>query len=214
MLGVLALAACNVLTGLSDYTKVDCVLDCEAGTGTTPDVATIDATPRGEGGLLVDAGDGGDVPSADADAAPVPPELFWARWRMPNPADAGVDANIASYSVDDAGVVTDIITNLQWMQQTSSAIMIADARAYCQTQTGSWRLPTRIELASLIDFTRSPSIDPIAFPGTAPEEFWTASPVSGTDASSYWNVDFNQGAVSSSGGLPTRRVRCVRGGTQ
>jgi hypothetical protein len=77
---------------------------------------------------------------------------------------------------------------------------------------GGWRLPSRIELLSIVDFTQSePLIDPVAFPNTPPEPFWSVSPTV-DDPSSAWSVHFGFGTVSASAtstGTPLR-VRCVR----
>jgi hypothetical protein len=202
---VAVLASCNLITGLGDFEEVDCAGDCGAlPDGSPGDEHALDAGPR-------DASDGG-TPRVDAEAAAPPVnERLWARWKMPNPKDAEVAVNVASYAVDDAGVVTDEVTMLKWQQEPSGPLAFADALTYCQ---GAWRLPTRIELASLIDYTQSPALDPGAFPDAAVDvPYLTASVVSGTDASLAWSVEFGVGVVSSTDRTPTRRVRCVQGVT-
>jgi hypothetical protein len=93
-----------------------------------------------------------------------------------------------------------------------------DAWAHCSSLGPGWRVPTRIELVSLVDFTRSdPSIDQPPFAGTKTSlSYWTSSvvwaPDAGADAAvNYWTVWFNDGLVARTaiGGF----VRCVKGGT-
>ena len=73
-----------------------------------------------------------------------------------------------------------------------------------------WRLPTRIELVSLVDFSRrDPAIDPDVFQDTFAGPFWTASLVSG-DPSARWVVDFSVGDTDQIGATSGGAVRCVR----
>lgn len=59
-----------------------------------------------------------------------------------------------------------------------------------------WRLPTRAELAGLIDDTRhSPAIDTAAFPRVKPRWHWTSTPAAWSAASA-WSVYFYDGDVS------------------
>jgi hypothetical protein len=208
--------ACNLITGVGQYQNVDCApSDC-------PDASEASSLLPPEAGTAPDAREAGTASDADAsppadvqvDALPSPNDtLRWARWRMPNPHDAGVDTNLSSYAGDDAGAVTDNMTRLVWDQATSAAGTFEDAYAYCATRTlgpFTWRLPTRIELASLVDWTRTPAIDPTAFPDATGGPYWTWSAVAGTDGGLYWVVDFDDGTVKSSASPST--VRCVRPG--
>src|SRR5437773_842091 len=57
----------------------------------------------------------------------------------------------------------------------------ANRTCACATIDGAlgWRLPSRIELASLADWTTiNPSIDTAAFPDTPSESFWSATVLS------------------------------------
>ncbi|MGY6086072.1 Lcl C-terminal domain-containing protein [Stenotrophomonas sp. SM006] len=61
-----------------------------------------------------------------------------------------------------------------------------------------WRLPTRIELAALVDDTRhEPAIDTSLFPGALPRWHWTSTPCAWSSASA-WSVGFNLGSASTS----------------
>lgn len=135
---------------------------------------------------------------------------------MPNPASSGL-AQPASYDVRQPGVVLDKLTGLMWQRELSpedTQYTFDDAVAYCGgLEAGDfcdWRLPTRIELVSLVDFTRtSPAIDTAVFPGTV-GAFITSSPATGQDAR--WSVHADGGtAVLTYTQVPsTVRVRCVR----
>ncbi|MCU1193512.1 DUF1566 domain-containing protein [Stenotrophomonas maltophilia] len=60
-----------------------------------------------------------------------------------------------------------------------------------------WRLPTRSELAALVDDTRhEPAIDSSLFPGVLPRWHWTSTPCAWSSASA-WSVDFSGGNVYS-----------------
>jgi len=58
-----------------------------------------------------------------------------------------------------------------------------------------WRLPTRVELAGLIDDSRhDPAIDTEFFPNVKPRWHWTSTAAAWSSASA-WFVDFNSGGV-------------------
>ncbi len=58
-----------------------------------------------------------------------------------------------------------------------------------------WRLPTRAELAALVDDTRTePAIDTNLFPGVKPNWHWTSTACSGSSGSA-WGVHFSLGSV-------------------
>ena len=90
----------------------------------------------------------------------------------------------------------------------------ADAQTYCTTLTlathSDWRLPTFIELVSIIDYSQNaPAISPTAFP-PASVDFWSSTPFAGalTDAR---EVYFSSGAAGHDPVLGTNYVLCARG---
>ncbi|HEY6460606.1 MAG TPA: DUF1566 domain-containing protein, partial [Polyangiaceae bacterium] len=186
-----------------------------------------------------DAADAADarLDVATPDAWPVPTgNETWAHWRMPNPDasvgpdgappppnpmayDAGADASADGGSP----VAVDTVTGLAWVRASFAASTYDAAWIACTTQTSSspsgasWRVPTRIELVSLVDFTRQPTIDPNVFPGAQSASYWTSSTVPGDGGpSGWWTVNFSSGLVAtvaaSASALPTY-VLCVSGGT-
>jgi hypothetical protein len=125
---------------------------------------------------------------------------------MSNPASSGLP-NPASYDTSVAGIVTDKVTGLAWHRGMSAKLDLSGATAYCSVSNlggfSDWRLPTVIELVSLVDFTRTaPAIDSTVFPGAA-GGIWS-------DPAADLSVEFTTGsaAVGNVGSLAP--VRCVR----
>ena len=141
----------------------------------------------------------------------------WAEWPMPNSqADVTAGApNLESYTDNGDGTVTDNVTGLMWQQVVPSATYTwANAVAYCPTLAlaghSSWRLPSRIELESIVDFGQSsPSINGTYFPSTPKDWFWASSPVAGSPSYA-WGVYFFNGSASYGVVSGAGYVRCVR----
>jgi hypothetical protein len=203
------LVGCNAVLGIeapddttsSSGTQTVTVMPGESG-GSGSGGSTSMSTPVTEGG---------------APSAPVDPALLaWAQWPMPNPASAGLP-NAQSYDTTSfAGVVLDSITGLEWQEQIDAmSYTFTDAATYCGGLTltgGAWRVPTRIELLSLVDYTNpNPVIDVNAFPDTPSDYFWTSSTFAG-DPMNAWHVNFKFGDGITDKSLKTQahRVRCVR----
>jgi hypothetical protein len=85
-----------------------------------------------------------------------------------------------------------------------------DARAYCASLGEGWLVPTRIELATLLDLTRDagPAWNPIFDDDAGQRLLWTASRAV-TAPDYHWTINFDTGVVqiTSGGGVS---VRCVR----
>jgi hypothetical protein len=166
----------------------------------------------GSGGAMVTSPSCGD-PRPDGDAG----VLRWAQWPMPTPPGAGLP-HAATYQVPaGAPTVCDAVTGLVWERESSAELFDLDgAIAHCAAldkgNHADWRLPTRVELVSLLAYEKAPPlIDGDAFPGTLTDWYWTSSIVAGNNRS--WGVDFNTGDVHFLPGDTQRttfRVRCVR----
>jgi hypothetical protein len=130
---------------------------------------------------------------------------------MPNPAGTGLP-NPASYTANGDGTVTDNVTGLIWQGTVDpGSYTQAQAAAYCVSLGGAWRLPTRIELVSLVDFTVAypgVMINQTHFPNTPSETFWTSSTTAGTSGYA-WIVGFD-GVAGYDVVENTHGVRCVR----
>jgi hypothetical protein len=201
-----AALGCEAILGLDGYRKV-----ADAG----------DADVQ-------DAGD--DRPVLFVDASPA---SRWARWIMPNarppdggPPDGGPRVpNEAVYQMTRAGLcdggtvdaiqdVTDGGPNLVWLLDVVQRDSLVEARSYCASLC--FRLPTRIELVSILDAARSggPRIPP-EFGSSSNGLFWTDSPVLlyPSGATQVWAVDFGSGHVIPSSTTGSKNfVRCVTGG--
>ncbi|MFT3775440.1 MAG: DUF1566 domain-containing protein [Minicystis sp.] len=162
-----------------------------------------------------------------------PPDHHWAHWKFqknpPNPR-----------YFTTGEVVYDQVTHLMW-QRTPELMLFTNAQAstYCACLNNpppqgtncapyhthiigypqGWRLPTRIELASLVLYDQQGTtlINTTVF--TAPPglsfKFWSATVPPGTpepppDSASAWQVDFFTGLVSVVSAGTALPVRCVR----
>ena len=186
--------ACTGILGLSDYEKVECTPgQCVDGGGIDGSLPVRDA----EAGVLDASGTG---------------PVQWPQFRMPNyPQDGGPDANIVTYTSDN-DTVRDNVSKLVWRKVASpSELTFAEAGPFCQSLPGfdRWRLPSRIELVTLLDFSANLAISAV-FPSTAPNPHWTQSEVR-PYAGSRWTVTFGSGAGPKPALETTRaRVRCVK----
>lgn len=195
----------------------------------TPSDASVDAGPPPDPMM--------DPANRDEDFATfrtlVPPSHIYAAWPMPdNSPGAAVKP---SYSATDT-VVTDNVTQLRWqrvlpkvypscagryplrgeLQEAGTGCTWDEAKAFCarpeleeELGPGPWRLPTKIELESLIDVTVSPAFDQL-FATYPTDFFWSASPSPNPDGLKLaWAVDFSEGYTYASGRYKAARVRCV-----
>jgi hypothetical protein len=91
----------------------------------------------------------------------------------------------------------------------------AQAVAFCPTLSlashSDWRLPSRIELVSIVDLgvTSGATINATYFPSTPADWFWSSSPLAGS-SSAAWYVYFGNGATGGLDVSNTYSVRCVR----
>ncbi len=211
LVGIVAIpaaVACNGILGISDYEKGDCTGGCVDGS-TTFDVFQPDASKQ----------DSSTPPVPDAGKGTQP--VRWAKFKMPNYPDGGPTDNLHSYDTATAGVVIDKISDLTWRQTSAQAMPYPDAEAYCSGLQGGWRLPSRIELVTLLDLER-PAANPkinAAFNAFA-VEYWTSSEVRPlpTDPESrlHWTVDFKNGGLAKTAvnGTGLAAVRCIKDRTE
>jgi hypothetical protein len=130
---------------------------------------------------------------------------------MPNslPDTMAGAPNPQAYVDNRDGTVTDTTTRLMW-QQTIPATKVTwdEASAACGTLTlagyDDWRLPSIIELISLIDYAAPsrPRIDQVAFPATPASDHWSSPQTSVV-------VSFHDGTVPNDG-VSSAYYRCVR----
>jgi hypothetical protein len=197
-----------------------------AGTGVaggTAGASAGGASTGGSGGMSGAPGGGGGAGTTGA-CRPDCGSHKWACWPMPNPASTALP-NRAS-TTDLGEMVHDDVTCLDWQKTAPSGTYTWDqALAYCDGLTLSghddWRLPTRIELASIVDFTQSPAIDRASFPGapggfhkTASDWILTIRQAGAGAGRDYaWAFNVSDGIVSNAYSKATASaLRCVRGG--
>ncbi|MBX3185306.1 MAG: DUF1566 domain-containing protein [Polyangiaceae bacterium] len=123
----------------------------------------------------------------------------------------------ASYLEDGPDGVFNEVTGLYWERQAAPGTYTwAEARRYCDDLNKTWlgwRLPTRMELISLVDYSRrDPAIDTTIFPmELGPHEvdptFWSSSVR--VEGQGWWYVNFRDGLVNLAGADQRLQVRCV-----
>jgi hypothetical protein len=161
------------------------------------------------GGGGAGTGESAAVTDAGASAAVAP----WAIWPMPN-ATAGLP-NAQSYDTHDPNVVTDRVTGLMWQRKLDGKLLpFADAKQQCESSSlggfSDWRVPSRIELVSILNVTRvEPSINVTAFPQTPNDWFWTSS-IAADNPLAAWFVYFYFGYPKTDLMSNQFSVRCVR----
>jgi hypothetical protein len=99
------------------------------------------------------------------------------------------------------GIVRDMKTELEWEEEVNSHQMTWDeAQEYAEALRlggyDDWRVPTRLELESLLNLEKAnPASD---FPGMPSVWFWSSSPYVFIPGHA-WTVDFDYGVVSFGG---------------
>ncbi len=117
----------------------------------------------------------------------------------------------------DPRITQDATTGLEWQTTPFAASMQwEEADAACKALRigghDDWRLPTRVELLTLVDDTRhDPAIDADAFPNTPSKWFWTATPYAGDPKTYAWIVAFHSGGTGAGNRRNSDHVRAVRG---
>jgi hypothetical protein len=211
LLALACLASCNLDSRLLNTTRDAAVMD---GADAVASDAVTDAQP--------DA-----TPDVGA------PDLDWAQWQMPdsptpfctngssssvNCAGTGQDGeslvNVPTYTTT-TDTVTDPITGLMWARNVASGnVDRAGAHTYCDglvlATFSDWRVPTEIELLSIVDFGRViPCADSSVFGTIAIDAYWSTD-LNVADTTQTWVVVFHSGNAALVANTLTHPVRCVR----
>lgn len=120
--------------------------------------------------------------------------------------------------VPGADEVRDTLTGLTWQAKDdgrtyaqAAAVEACAAYGTGAAPAGQWRLPTVLELATINHYGKiGPSVDQAFAPGTQQTNYWTASPVAGSQLL-FWTVKFDAGEVVPLLGDTPLPMRCVRG---
>lgn len=149
----------------------------------------------------------------------------WACWPMPNPIGSPDGTpNLASYEDNGDGTVFDELTCLTWEKANPASVgNLAQNLARCQSLAdesfggfADWRLPTRIEMASISDVTLGNTGFPSVFGVTSGYYLtgsdWYKTILSGGTEDRVWGYGTNgftsNSIVKSDAG---NVARCVRG---
>jgi hypothetical protein len=125
-----------------------------------------------------------DAPSDAEPATPLSDDHEWALWPMPNSeVDVAAGAPNGEQYVDNGDdSVTDLVTGLRWQRRLAMQTFNREYSAdqFCKDSIlgyhTDWRLPSLIELASLVDLARyNPSIDTNFFPDMLIGCFWSST---------------------------------------
>jgi hypothetical protein len=113
--------------------------------------------------------------------------------------------------------VTDAVTGLTWSANDVPGGKMTDAEAvtavgaYRGDGYSNWRLPTRAELLTLVDDTRTdPAIDTTVFPTCKADWYRTSSEWAGSPVGNVWLVHFDSGGANGLGRDDRAFVRAVR----
>ncbi|AGP37186.1 DUF1566 domain-containing protein [Sorangium cellulosum] len=172
------------------------------GSGGSEPIGGGGSEPMGGGGT--GGGTGGGPPTAEVtwpdsptrrcsdgtivlDACPGPSDPFFGQ-------DGNYEIAVPSYTEDD-GTVKDSVTGLTWEKVTESGTFtLQGATEHCTTlsadQVGgiaTWRLPTRRELVSILDFGHTTAFPDIFFTSTQDSFYWSATDVADDDSFA-WGV--------------------------
>ena len=149
----------------------------------------------------------------------------WACWHMPNPPGLGLP-NPASYTDLGDGTIRDDVTCLVWQKGnltvgSTNTFTFADAQTACAASTVAgrvWRTATRVELTTIVDFSKASGVAVNTTYFTALSGYtWTAVPwvVSqiATKPQDAWMINFADGLTSNGAAQSgTYYTRCVSSG--
>lgn len=206
----LGLAACRGILGIDE--DVPLLPD---GAGTE---GGVNDGANGEGGDGDGATGDGALVDGDEDAGVIPVDRRYAVWPLP-----AVKPLLSNYDLT-ADTVTDKTTGLVWQRQepTPVSAAFAQAKSYCDALDlagqQDWRLPTRIELLTILDYGQSAGVlNKTVFPdspqpgGTVA---WTSSlSLLQAQLDDRYMVDISLALVTiSTNDQLSNLYRCVRGG--
>jgi hypothetical protein len=182
-----------------------------------------DGGEAGHAGQTGQAGHGGDTGAKSASNVPDSqvPVCSDGQQKVPCPApgeqgfgqDGNYGDNPARYTASDQSV-TDLVTGLVWERGGLEGALPAQGSAdHCAGLVldgqGGFRLPSRIELLTLVDYGRAaPAIDVVAFPSAFPSGYWSSTAAGGLQ----WSIDFAAGDLALAAPTSPLATRCVRGG--
>ncbi|MEA2072831.1 MAG: DUF1566 domain-containing protein [Campylobacterota bacterium] len=119
-------------------------------------------------------------------------------------------------SLNAKDVVLDTTTSLLWQDAPENkdlTLTYYEAQDYCKKlevkQYKDFRLPTLVELQSIIDYSNYKSAVLNGFNYADNETYWTTTPFA-DDSSEVWTINFKKGERTVKGKHYTRNLRCVQ----
>lgn len=109
------------------------------------------------------------------------------------------------------GVVRDSNTGLTWEDKADTLardFTFDQAQEYCKSLGDGWRIPTNVELESIVDFARSPMSLDIFKHIIDSKQYWSSTPYVGTYG---YGMSFKTGTISSLKKTSTGALKCVNG---
>jgi hypothetical protein len=173
----------------------------------------------GSGGTIGTIGTGGSTGDTVTWTATDYVSRKWARWPIPNPQTLNLPQPMSYTAAADT--VTDNVTGLVWQRSTNAATTDwQTALAYCQSLGAGWSLPTRIELTTIVNVSKTGSRVDAAFTfGGSAGWTWASTPwvvnarrnLTGAGALS-WFINFAVGDSNNSLSQTATSAfsRCVR----
>jgi hypothetical protein len=181
--------SCAQLTGIDfDGRLPSETADARTADALIADVSSTDATTNEP-----------DVNTTDFDPR-------WTRWAVSGsfPSDQ---------TTAQENSVLDRKTGLMWQQSATEIVTWENAMGVCSSLRlrgfSDWRVPTRIELLSLVNYYFSAATSADIMPRVA--DTWTASSFAG-DPTRAWYVNFGSGATLDKEKNVAQHIRCVRAG--
>lgn len=150
----------------------------------------------------------------------------WACWPMPNMVGSGLP-NEASYTTHEDGTVVDNVTQLMWEDRlTAQSHTWQEAIDFCDQHEfagfDDWRLPTRIEITSVLDHSDGHTgwaaeafeAGNSGFHFSASDWILTITQTGAGAGNDYaWAFNMSDGIVSNAYSKSNRTpLKCVRGG--
>jgi hypothetical protein len=148
------------------------------------------------------------------------------RWELPDTGqtlsytdtvgeDHDYTINPPDYTDNLDGTITDNVTGLMWEKDSgTSTYTWENAKTHCNdlplAAHKDWRLPTREELRSIVDYGQYASaINTTFFPNTQSGDYWSSTTY-WEDTSRAWRVSFRSGSDDTLDKTSTNYVRCTR----
>jgi hypothetical protein len=145
------------------------------------------------------------------------PDVNFTRWTLaPDAPPAGLDGGATEYTAS-GGAVIDGVTGLAWAPLSGSFTWTVAATQCASLDTGGvggltggWRLPSVVELQSIVNFgvASGPMIDANIFPSVTAAPYWTST-LAAMNAGDAWSLSFADGQTTPVAETTAEDVICV-----